>query len=77
MTMVRLTKKQKRCLASWPVLRCDSCIKYHLGKSHKLRITAAEMYEIFAVPNIVGGTIMIPHTRRAAEYWEELDGKEI
>jgi hypothetical protein len=30
------------------------------------------MYEIFAVANIVGGTIVIPHTRRAAEYWQEL-----
>jgi hypothetical protein len=34
------------------------------------------MYEIFAVANIVGGTIVIPHTRRAAEYWEELMNKE-
>jgi hypothetical protein len=35
------------------------------------------MYEIFAVANIVGGTIVIPHTRRAAEFWEELEtGKE-
>ena len=37
-----------------------------------LGITTDEMYEIFAVANIVGGTIVIPHTRRAAEYWEEL-----
>jgi AhpD family alkylhydroperoxidase len=57
------------------VLRCDDCIKYHLGKSHALGITTEQMYEIFAVANIVGGTIVIPHTRRAAEYWEEL-GKE-
>ena len=55
------------------VLRCDDCIKYHLGKSHELAITTAEMYEVFAVANIVGGTIVIPHTRRAAEYWEELN----
>lgn len=54
------------------VLRCDDCIKYHLGKSHELGITTAEMYEVFAVANIVGGTIVIPHTRRAAEYWEAL-----
>ena len=54
------------------VLRCDDCIKYHLGKSHELRVTTEEMYEVFAVANIVGGTIVIPHTRRAAEYWEEL-----
>jgi AhpD family alkylhydroperoxidase len=54
------------------VLRCDDCIKYHLGKSYELGVSTAEMYELFAVANIVGGTIVIPHTRRAAEYWEEL-----
>ena len=54
------------------VLRCDDCIKYHLGKSHELKVSTNEMYEVFAVANIVGGTIVIPHTRRAAEYWEEL-----
>ena len=58
------------------VLRCDDCIKYHLGKSHELGITTEQMYEVFAVANIVGGTIVIPHTRRAAEYWEELLNNE-
>ena len=56
------------------VLRCDDCIKYHLGKSHELNVSTEEMYEVFAVANIVGGTIVVPHTRRAAEYWEELRG---
>lgn len=54
------------------VLRCDDCIKYHLGKAHELGVSTEEMYEVFAVANIVGGTIVIPHTRRAAEYWELL-----
>lgn len=58
------------------VLRCDDCIKYHLGKSHELGVNTEEMYEVFAVANIVGGTIVIPHTRRAAEYWEELLNNE-
>lgn len=57
------------------VLRCDDCIKYHLGKSHELGVNTDEMYEVFAVANIVGGTIVIPHTRRAAEYWEELQNQ--
>ncbi len=56
------------------VLRCDDCIKYHVGKAHELKITTEELYEVFAVANIVGGTIVIPHTRRAAEYWEVLQG---
>lgn len=55
------------------VLRCDDCIKYHLGKSHELGVNTKEMYEVFAVANIVGGTIVVPHTRRAAEYWEVLN----
>lgn len=54
------------------VLRCDDCIKYHLGKARETGVSTAELYETFAVANIVGGTIVIPHTRRAAEYWEEL-----
>ena len=58
------------------VLRCDDCIRYHLGKSHELNVSTEEMYEVFAVANIVGGTIVVPHTRRAAEYWEEL-GKPV
>ena len=54
------------------VLRCDDCIKYHLGKAHETGVSTEELYEVFAVANIVGGTIVIPHTRRAAEYWEAL-----
>ena len=65
------TKEMLGLVASM-VLRCDDCIKYHLGKCHDQGISTEEIYEIFAVANIVGGTIVIPHTRRAAEYWEEL-----
>jgi AhpD family alkylhydroperoxidase len=69
-----LDKKTKEMLGlvASMVLRCDDCIKYHLGKSYELGVTTEQIYEIFAVANIVGGTIVIPHTRRAAEYWEEL-----
>ncbi|CAN5783569.1 hypothetical protein BH10BAC3_BH10BAC3_17990 [soil metagenome] len=52
------------------VLRCDDYIKYHLGKCHELGVNTAELYEIFAVANIIGGTIVVPQTRRVAEYWE-------
>jgi AhpD family alkylhydroperoxidase len=54
------------------VLRCDDCIKYHLQKCKEQGCTTEEIYEVFAVANIVGGTIVIPHTRRGAEFWEEL-----
>ncbi len=54
------------------VLRCDDCIKYHLGQCHALGCTTEEIYEVFAIANLVGGSICIPHTRRGAEYWEAL-----
>jgi AhpD family alkylhydroperoxidase len=68
------TKEMLGLVASM-VLRCDDCIKYHLGKCHEQGITTAQMFEIFAVANIVGGTIVIPHTRRAVEYWEALNNR--
>jgi len=69
------TKEMLGLVASM-VLRCDDCIKYHLGKCHELGMTTEQVYEVFAVANIVGGTIVIPHTRRAAEYWEALQAEE-
>src|SRR3984885_13208373 len=70
-----LDKKTKEMLGlvASMVLRCDDCIKYHLGKSHELRIATEQMYEGFAVANLVGGSIVIPHYRRAVEYWDELN----
>ena len=65
------TKEMLGLVASM-VLRCDDCIKYHLEKCFNEGCTTEEIYEIFAVANIVGGTIVIPHTRRGAEFWEEL-----
>ena len=65
------TKEMLGLVASM-VLRCDDCIKYHLGKCKELEVTTAEVFEIFAVANIVGGSIVIPQTRRAVEYWEAL-----
>lgn len=65
------TKEMLGLVASM-VLRCDDCIKYHLGKCKEVGITTEQIYEVFAVANIVGGTIVIPHTRRAAEFWAEL-----
>lgn len=69
-----LDKKTKEMLGlvASMVLRCDDCIKYHLQKCFELGITTEQVYEVFAVANIVGGTIVIPHTRRAAEFWQEL-----
>lgn len=65
------TKEMLGLVASM-VLRCDDCIKYHLEKCFEQKVSTEEIYEVFAVANIVGGTIVIPHTRRAAEFWEAL-----
>lgn len=67
------TKEMLGLVASM-VLRCDDCIKYHLGTAHELGLNTDEVYEVFSIANLVGGSIVIPHTRRAAEYWEELEG---
>ena len=68
-----LTKELLGLVASL-VLRCDDCISYHLGTCHELGVTTEQIMEVFAVANVVGGSICIPHTRRALEYWEVLQG---
>ena len=65
--------KEMMGLVSSMVLRCDDCVKYHLEKCHEQGVTTEELFEIFSVANLVGGTIVIPHTRRAVEYWEALN----
>jgi AhpD family alkylhydroperoxidase len=68
------TKELMGLVASM-VLRCDDCIKYHLGKCAEIGCTTAEIYEVFSIANLVGGSIVIPHTRRAAEFWDEVNSK--
>ncbi len=65
------TKEMLGLVASM-VLKCDDCIYYHLQKCHEHGVKTEEIMEIFGVANLVGGTIVIPHTRRALEFWEEL-----
>lgn len=60
-------------LVASAVLRCDDCIKYHLETCYKLGVTKAEMMESMSVATLVGGTIVIPHLRRAYEFWEALE----
>ena len=68
-----LKTKELMGLTASMVLRCDDCIKYHLGKCHELGVSSAEIYEVFSISNLIGGSIVIPHTRRAAEFWDELN----
>lgn len=66
------TKEMLGLVASM-VLRCDDCIRYHLGKCHEQGMSTAALFEILAIANLVGGSICVPHTRRAVEYWDELN----
>ncbi len=66
------TKEMLGLVASM-VLRCDDCVKYHLEKCFEQEVTTEEIFEVFSIANLVGGTIVIPHTRRAVEYWEILN----
>ena len=54
------------------VLRCDDCVKYHLGKCKEVGFKSEEINEAMGVATLIGGTIVIPHLRRAFEYWEAL-----
>ena len=65
------TKEMLGLVASL-VLRCDDCVKYHIEKCVELGVTREQAFEIFAVANLVGGSIVIPHTRRAIEYLDLL-----
>ncbi len=64
--------KEMLGLVSSMVLRCDDCISYHLENCYKNGLTDEELFEVFSIANLVGGTIVIPHTRRALEYWQDL-----
>lgn len=69
------TKEMLGLVAS-TVLRCDDCITYHVLQCHRLGVDQEEFFEIFAVALVVGGSIVIPHLRRAAEIIAELTDPE-
>ena len=60
-------------LVASTVLRCDDCVKYHLETCHKKGIKKEEVVEALGIATLVGGTIVIPHLRRAYEYWDALE----
>jgi len=62
-------------LVASTVLRCDDCIKYHLETAHKEGLNQAEVSEALGIATLVGGTIVIPHLRKAYEYWEALENQ--
>ncbi|MAY23630.1 MAG: carboxymuconolactone decarboxylase family protein [Flavobacteriaceae bacterium] len=70
-----LPKKTKELLGlgNSLVLRCDDCVKYHLEECYKLELSKEEVVEAMSISLLIGGTIVIPHLRRAFEYWEALE----
>ncbi len=73
-----LSKKTKELLGlgNSLVLRCDDCVRYHLEECHKLGLTKEEVVEGMSISLLIGGTIVIPHLRRAFEYWEALESNQ-
>jgi len=66
--------KEMLGLVSSMVLRCDDCITYHIVRCREEGVTQQEFLEIFSVALIVGGSIVVPHLRRAMARLEELAG---
>jgi AhpD family alkylhydroperoxidase len=58
------------------VLRCDDCITYHVARCAEEGVTDPEMHEAFSIGLVVGGSIVIPHLRRAVARLEEVRGSQ-
>ncbi|MGV7202949.1 carboxymuconolactone decarboxylase family protein [Xanthomonas axonopodis pv. cajani] len=56
------------------VLRCDDCISYHVAQCREAGVTREEFFETFSVGLVVGGSIVIPHLRRAVDFLDQLEG---
>ncbi len=68
------TKEMLGLVASM-VLRCDDCVLYHLDRCHDEGVATEEIQDVFAIALVVGGSIVIPHLRRAVRAWQELTGE--
>ncbi|MCM5663732.1 carboxymuconolactone decarboxylase family protein [Galbibacter mesophilus] len=63
-------------LVASAVLRCDDCIKYHLETCYKEGLKKEEVVEALGIATLVGGTIVVPHLRKAYEFWDALEAKK-
>jgi AhpD family alkylhydroperoxidase len=59
------------------VLRCDDCISYHVAQCKEAGVDRDEMFEAFSVALVVGGSIVIPHLRRAVDFLDRLEGEAV
>lgn len=69
------TKEMLGLVASM-VLRCDDCISYHVAQCKEAGASRAELFETFSVGLVVGGSIVIPHLRRAVDFLDRLESGE-
>lgn len=65
--------KEMLGLASSMVLRCDDCIAYHINKCREAGVSREELFDVFSVALVVGGSIVIPHLRRAVEFLDSIE----
>jgi AhpD family alkylhydroperoxidase len=68
--------KELAGLAASMVLRCDDCISYHVIRCKEVGVADEEIFEIFNVGLVVGGSIVIPHLRRAVALLDELNERD-
>jgi AhpD family alkylhydroperoxidase len=68
--------KELMGLTASMVLRCDDCISYHVAQCLDAGVTREEMFEAFSVGLVVGGSIVIPHLRRAVDFLDRLEQGE-
>ena len=68
--------KEMLGLVSSMVLRCDDCVSYHIIECRKHGVTREELFDIFSVALTIGGSIVVPHLRRAVAFLGELEQTE-
>ena len=68
-----LKTKELLGLVASMVLRCDDCIAYHVGQCREAGVTREQFFEAFSVALVVGGSIVIPHLRRAVDFLDQLE----
>ena len=68
-----LKTKELMGLVASAVLRCDDCVAYHLETCYKEGVSKEEIMETLSIATLIGGTIVIPHLRKAYEFWEVLE----
>ena len=71
-----LKTKELLGLVASLVLRCDDCISYHVAQCKDAGATREELFETYSVGLVVGGSIVIPHLRRAVDFLDRLEQGE-